>query len=258
MALAFFGQAHKTLAMRLEFQCWKCPEGTPGRRVTRPFNEYGVYTFECGEGHVHEIVLSQMRFEVLAETAMQAIADGYYRDAVSSFAASLERVFEFYVKVVSLAAGLDGLVYDQTWKLVAKQSERQLGMYLALYQLENKDVPPMLSPKHVSFRNRVIHEGYFPTVDEAIDFGQAVVDLVQPLLNAMMHRYTDAIKTLTLHHATSAKAKTANGAQHVVFFDNFVLRFDIEADDWNPESPLLVQELSKRTVEKYRRQMTFD
>ncbi|AXB75913.1 hypothetical protein [Novosphingobium sp. P6W] len=168
---------------------------------------------------------------------MQALVDGYYRDAVSSFAASLERIFEFYMKVVSLAAGLDGLVYDQTWKLVAKQSERQLGTYLALYQLENKVVSPVLSPKHVSFRNRVIHEGYFPTVDEAVDFGQAVVDLIQPLLNTMMPRYTHAIEAQSLLHAASAKIKTANGAHHVVFFDNFILKFDIEADDWNPKTP---------------------
>lgn len=244
--------------MRLEFQCWKCPEGTPGRRVTRPFNEDGAYQFECASGHVHEIVLSQMRFEVLAETAMQALVDGYYRDAVSSFAAALERVFEFYVKVVSLATGLDGSIYLQTWKLVAKQSERQLGMYLALYQLENKAVPPMLAQHHVSFRNRVIHEGYFPTVDEAVSFGQAVVGLVQPLLNAMMPKYTFAIEAMMIHHTSNAKTTTLGGFHHVVFFDNFVLKFDTEADDWEPPTADIAEELSKRSLEKYHRDLKVD
>ncbi len=33
--------------MKLEFQCWKCAEGTPGRRVTASFNESGFYSFRC-------------------------------------------------------------------------------------------------------------------------------------------------------------------------------------------------------------------
>ncbi len=55
-----------------------------------------------------------MRFEVLTETAMQAIVDGYYREAVASFAASLERIFQFYVEVVTHSKGIDGATLDAT------------------------------------------------------------------------------------------------------------------------------------------------
>ncbi len=219
--------------MRLEFQCWKCPEGAPGRRVTAPFNESASYSFTCAQGHVHHIVLAQMRFEVLAETAMQALVDGYYREAVASFAAALERAYQFYIEVVSDHNGVGRNTAEQTWKAVANQSERQLGMFVGLYQVENNCVPPLLAQKHVAFRNKVIHQGYLPTEEDAVGFAQAIIDLVQPLLNAMMPRYTKTIEAHCIEHLEKASARTkVGGTQHHVFFE-FVLKFDTEADDWD-------------------------
>ncbi len=219
--------------MKLEFQCWQCPEGTPGRRVALPFNENGFYRFKCARNHVHDIVLVQMRFEVLAETAMQAIVDGYFRDAVASFAAALERFYQFYVEVVARSKGVSSTIQTATWKHVANQSERQLGMFIGVYQMENGDVPPLLDQKRVAFRNRVIHQGYLPTEEEAIEFGQAVVDLVQPLINGIMPRYLSDIEALTNAHTSAASANSKwPGRKHLVYFE-FILRFDTEADDWD-------------------------
>lgn len=232
--------------MKLEFQCWKCPEGTPGRRVTAPFNENASYSFTCAQGHVHNIILVQMRFEVLAETAMQALVDGYYREAVASFAAALERIYQFYVEVVSYHNGVGSDTAEQTWKAVANQSERQLGMFVGLYQVENNCVPPLLAQKHVAFRNKVIHQGYIPTEGESAAFAQAVVDLVQPLLNAMMPRYIKTIEALCIAHLEKASAGTkVAGTQHRVFFE-FVLKFDTEADDWDLPPADVSDELRRR------------
>lgn len=219
--------------MKLDFRCWQCPEGTPGRHVTAPFNDSGFYRFQCAENHVHEIVLVQMRFEVLAETAMQAIVDGYYRDAVASFAAALERFYQFYIDVVAHSKGVAPVVQVATWKHVVKQSERQLGMFIGVYQLENGDVPPLLDQNRVKLRNQVIHQGYLPTEEDAIDFGQAVVDLIQPLINQMMPRYITDIEALTNVHTAAASAKSEwPGRKHLVYFE-FILRFDTEADEWD-------------------------
>ncbi len=235
--------------MRLEFYCWKCPKGTPGRRVTAAFNESGYYSFTCAHGHVHDIVTGSMLFELLAETAMQAIVDGYYRDAIASFAASYERALQFYIDVVARARATSPATFDATWKLVSSQSERQIGMYAGVYLLENNAVPPLLAQKHVAFRNRVIHQGYLPSEAEAVLFGQAVVDLLQPLLNAMMHRYTPHIEALIA--AQTAKATTAASAAqltHNVFFE-FLLRFDTEADDWDrPPADIAAELHTRRTL----------
>lgn len=232
--------------MKLEFLCWQCPEGTPGRRVTLPFNENGYYRFRCAQKHVHEIVLVQMRFEVLAETAMQAIVDGYFRDAVASFAAALERFYQFYLEVVAHSKGVPSTAQTATWKQVANQSERQLGMFIGVYQLENGNAPPLLDQKRVAFRNRVIHQGYLPTEEEAVEFGQAVVDLVQPLINGMMPRYISDIEALTIAHTSAASAKSKSpGRKHLVYFE-FILRFDTEADDWEVQPADILAELAAR------------
>ncbi|WBO21748.1 hypothetical protein [Sphingomonas abietis] len=232
--------------MKLEFHCWKCAKGTPGRRVTAPFNDSSVYRFECAQGHVYEIVLAQLRFEVLAETGMQALVDGYYRDAVASFAAALERVYQLYCEIVALSRDIDETVFKSTWKLVASQSERQLGMFIGLYMLENGDVPPQLPKKFVEFRNKVIHQGLFPAENDAVDFGQAVVNLVQPLLNSMMPRYTQEIEAFMIRHFENAEgAGRSDRNKHRVFFD-FILQFDTEADDWDPAPADLSAELVAR------------
>lgn len=232
--------------MKLEFQCWQCTEGTPGRRVTAPFNESSVYRFECAHGHVHEIVLMQVRFEVLAETGMQALVEGYYRDAIASFAAALERFYQLYCEIVVRSRGMDPAVFADTWTLVASQSERQLGMFIGLYLLENRSVPPQLPRKFVELRNKVVHQGLLPTEDEAIAFGQAVVDLVQPVLNAMMPRYTKEIEAFTIQHLE--KAETSRNPERYkprVFFE-FILQFDTEADNWDPAPADLLAELAVR------------
>lgn len=234
------------MIMKLEFKCWQCPEGTPGRRVTEPFNESGSYSFKCAQGHVHDIVLVQIRFEVLAETGMQALVDGYYREAITSFAASLERIYQFYIDVVTLSADVDAAIHAKTWKLVSRQSERQLGMFIALYQVENKAEPPLLADMHTALRNRVVHQGYLPTEAEAIGFAQAVLDLAQPLLNAMMPRYTATIERLLNDHTEKASAGMRPvGRLSLVFFE-FILKFDTEADDWNPAATDIRAELALR------------
>lgn len=56
------------------------------------------YALTCPKGHRNVVVLQQQKFEVLFEIGAHAIEDGYYREAVSSFTASLERFYEFFVR----------------------------------------------------------------------------------------------------------------------------------------------------------------
>ncbi|WP_066860637.1 hypothetical protein [Sphingobium sp. TCM1] len=232
--------------MKLEFHCWKCPKDAPGRRITAAFSEQGYYSFRCAHGHVHDIVTGTMLFELLAETGMQAIVDGYFRDAIASFMASYERTLQFYIDVVSRAKDIDPATADATWKHVSSQSERQLGMYIGLYQLENNAVPPLLAQKHVNLRNRVVHQGYLPSEEDAVLFAQAVVDLLQPLLNGLMQRYTAQIESfIAAQTAKGATAASAAQRTHNVFFE-FLLRFDTEADDWNRPPADIRAELKAR------------
>src|SRR5690606_34252006 len=111
-----------------------------------------------------------------------AIVDGYYREAVSSFTSSLERVYEFFIKVICSSRGIDWNIIQKTWSLVSSQSERQLGAFIFIYLQEMGEKPALLHPDHIKFRNQVIHKGQIPTKQEALEYGQAILDLIRPLL----------------------------------------------------------------------------
>ncbi len=64
------------------------------------------YTFTCENGHKQTVLLQQQKFEMLFEVGANAILDGYYREAVSSFASSLERAYQFFSTVCLIERGV--------------------------------------------------------------------------------------------------------------------------------------------------------
>ena len=54
------------------------------------FQEVGVYRFICHRGHENHMCLQEMKFEILSEMGINALADGYYREAIVAFASCLE------------------------------------------------------------------------------------------------------------------------------------------------------------------------
>ena len=56
----------------------------------------------------------------------------------------------------------------------------------------------------MAFRNGVIHEGKIPTRDEAVEFGQAVLDVARPLLVEAKEKFPNGIQALVLAHIRKA------------------------------------------------------
>ena len=91
--------------MRLLIPCMQCFQEL-GAQMGHPNDECarveicddGKYEVTCTRGHKETVILQQQKFEILFEIGAHAIIDGYYREAVSSFAASLERFYEFSIK----------------------------------------------------------------------------------------------------------------------------------------------------------------
>lgn len=68
---------------------------------------------------------------MLSQIGANAIIDGYYREAVSSFSASLERFYEFSVHVLMRHFGKNSQQFKSAWRPISNQSERQLGAFVA-------------------------------------------------------------------------------------------------------------------------------
>jgi hypothetical protein len=179
--------------MKLMFFCPKCCEEECNRTgdsrvssekavVLVPLQEYGVYEFKCKNGHAMKCALQNPKYELLFEAAALATLDGYYREAIAGLSTALERVYEFASKVILRNGHGGDKLLENTWKIVASQSERQLGGFCLLYSLVFQQDPPILSNKYVEKRNKVIHRGSIPCYEEVVEFGDKVLSIIYQVL----------------------------------------------------------------------------
>ena len=190
--------------MKLPIPCMTCAAERGDAALediaTVEFRDGGRYETTCRQGHKFVTVLQEQKFEILFDIGAYAIADGYYREAVSSFTSSLERFYEFFVKAVLFEKAIDDSMFSGSWKLVDRQSERQLGAFIFLYTSEFNRVPAVLKDKQVQFRNDVIHRGRIPSKKEALDYGQVILDLIRPVLAEARAKYPNGLSKTILNH----------------------------------------------------------
>jgi hypothetical protein len=148
--------------------------------VTAELEGANSFIISCPRGHTTRIKLLQAHFKILFESGIFALIDGYLREAVSTIAASLERFYEYWIRVSLLQRDLDPRILDITWKNVSVSSERQFGAYVFTYLLLNGQAPAVLTNQQREFRNNVIHKGQFPTRSEVEQFASAVMALITP------------------------------------------------------------------------------
>lgn len=187
--------------LRIEIGCSICSydeskENSSFVRYSRlcSIRDDGIYEFECPAGHRSKTVLRTPKHEVLFAIACNALLDGYLRESIASFAASLERFYEFAIRVICRSKSIAQQDVEKCWKTVSKQSERQLGAFTMLWFVEIGSPPVLLSSKIVELRNQVIHQGKVPSYQECVQFGQAVIDVILPIESKMREKLSDSHK----------------------------------------------------------------
>lgn len=149
----------------------------------------GIYEFTCTKGHRNISILQLHSFQVLYDLGISALLDGYTREAVSSLAVSIERFYEYCMDILLYELSKDEK--EQTWKLVSKQSERQLGAFYYLYLSKMKKTPPFVSNKWIEFRNNVIHKGEIPKAIKTLEYAKYVFQYIIEILISIKEKYTD-------------------------------------------------------------------
>jgi hypothetical protein len=134
-----------------------------------PYYEDRIAHITCSRGHKSVYVIQSQKFEVLMESGVNALAAGFTLEACASFSTALERLYEFALKVLATHCDVTEEAYNETYKEMSRQSERQLGAFLVLFALQfGSAYKPNRSI--VEFRNSVIHKGLIPTPQEAHEF----------------------------------------------------------------------------------------
>ena len=171
----------------------------------------GFIEITCQRGHHTATIIQQTKFEILSQLAIKAGADGNYRDTIASFAASLERLFEFFVEATCRKNGVEKKVFVKAWKNVASQSERQLGTFVAAYILETREAAKLLPSQQASLRNKVIHNGMIPNNEQAMRFGQAVTDCAKPLIQLLRNEsFSEMARTLIFERMDECHKRAQN------------------------------------------------
>jgi hypothetical protein len=200
--------------VRLLVPCMQCFQefGRPTEEFTHvEFRDDGRYEIKCSFGHTTTTVLQQQKFEVLFDIGAYAILDGYYREAISSFSSSLERFYEFALRVLLENASKSDELFQSCWKSVTRQSERQVGAFVFLWASNFGKPPELLSNTHVAFRNEVIHKGKIPTRAEANRYGNSVLDVLRPKMLALKERFPEEVSKVTFYHLRDCRSDSDDG-----------------------------------------------
>lgn len=172
--------------MRVVLHCPSCDRAAADQFTVEllPKNDC-VYEIECPKGHCFRANILYHEFQKLFEVAVNALADDYYREAVGSFAASYERFMELFIRVAMKANGTHDDELAKGWTKLSRQSERQLGAFIVLFVLEFGTQPPLLANAQIELRNNVVHQGYFPTKEECLKYGGAVLDSIRQTVRVL-------------------------------------------------------------------------
>lgn len=184
--------------MKTQLTCFKChieysrePLGErPVEFFSTQINDDGAYNVVCPNGHDNFIVDNNLKYQLLFESGLYAFVDGYFRESISSVWASLERFYEYASKVI--LASFD-VPFGEIDKIVAETygaSEKQTGGFYYLYSARfSRPLKYLRTDKEWSFRNKVIHKGYFPSEKESKEFITSVYNHITGILSDLNKDY---------------------------------------------------------------------
>lgn len=188
----------------------------------------GYVHVSCNVGHKSIVVYDSRRYEVLLQSATSALLDGYSNEAIATYSAALERAYEFYIRVVLCAHGINQKNIESAWKGVSSQSERQFGAFHFLRLLEHgealeldEDIPKV--------RNAIIHRGKIASTDLASDFGSRVFLRIKQIESSLT-KFPDDVQAEQEYEIEVQKQKVPSGIESVVM-KSFSLKVDSETGE---------------------------
>lgn len=190
--------------MKINFMCGKCImlasqrtntyQLNDGMFIDMPISDSGIYDFECNTQfrHKNSILITNLKSDLLYDSAINAFNDGYLRESISSFYASLEN---FYIEIIKYLLSKSNISIKDRNKVIKspmKQSERKLGAFYALFLSQINKIPPVFDEKLVGTRNNVIHGTYYPTKKDVIEFGIEIANYIFTVLNMLNEKYINS------------------------------------------------------------------
>jgi hypothetical protein len=183
--------------------------------MATPYQEGPLYELCCPNGDKAVVQLGNPKHEILFQMGAYSLLDGIYRDAVSTFGSSLEEFWEFSFQVISASKGEQVPVprvrrgrkirFENAWREVFKTE------------------PAVLTAEEYEIRNRVMHEGYVPTEEEAFDFGNQILVRVSPAMQTLRWSLQEAFGIASAAIIAEAKSRLNLGEPNAGMYDAMIL-----------------------------------
>lgn len=133
---------------------------------------------ECTAGHARDVPVDALAHEVLFELGSHALLDGYDREALLDYAAAFERFQHFCGRFLLAQADTRSGAIEGWSRTVARQAERMLGSYVALWVQHFGEEPLLLPQTQVELRNQCAHGGLLPDRVQVLDYGGRVLEAI--------------------------------------------------------------------------------
>ena len=174
----------------------------------------GIYTVEWDKSRSTTTILNNPKFSLLAEMSVEAFCDSYYGEALLTCASALDAYFDFHIEVLNRAAGAQKEDVETLLKLTSKQAERRLGAFLAVEVSLGKRQPIYIKNSMVELRNKVVHQGYLPSRDEALGYIQHITDFIVPRFADLHAVHGKTISKLFFEKAAKLPPSTNSKFSH--------------------------------------------
>lgn len=223
------------------------------------WNEENWYEYQCPQGHVSNFRVQLLRFQILFEMGLQALVKSYLREAVLSMYSALEDLSRFYCLVHAESAGLSSVKIKRLKKALTN-SERRAGAFQLALTLRESDLSDRFGTKGDEWRklrNKVIHEGTFPTRSQAQSFCEEIYNFMSGVTRELVREHPTIVERYVLSNLTErqgdsayapfATAAPGSAVRLEAHSEDQAMRFDKileQATNWN-ESQEVLHALSK-------------
>ena len=164
-----------------------------------PYQGKKSYIITCPNGHSYRFTIFNHHFDLMFYSACNAMLDHYFGEAIVAATGALETFRKFYLEIIFMSKKLNIEIRESLFKEI-RLSERLYGAFQIIYYLNEKELPlknstkiPGSSMELINMRNKVSHEGYYPTPEETHEFCRIVYEEINKVLDILVTKYNDSL-----------------------------------------------------------------
>ena len=183
--------------MKMSTVCFKCDENNELDLNSRDFHTHfnyndGLIKYKCRNGHDNYTYILNNKFELLYDSAIISYYGDNYRECVTNLASCLESFYEYIIRLILYSKNRKSILEIEKFnKKINSRSECREGVFLGMCKVYF-DKNFFINDKYKNLRNKVVHNGMFPSKDDAFNFAKYTFDFICNCYKSIRENLTSA------------------------------------------------------------------